>query len=72
MPKKLISMYLRLLVITAIGLINIYGGCTKDKNQTGGTTPSPIPPTPPVAVNEVDFWLTKGDQSVLLQKQAGI
>ncbi|PKB17272.1 glycoside hydrolase family 30 beta sandwich domain-containing protein [Flavobacterium sp. 5] len=30
-------------------------------------------PTPiPVVKNEVDFWLTKGNQSALLQKQAGI
>lgn len=60
-------MQLRLLVITIIGLINIHGGCSKDKDSTGGTTPAP-----PSAVNEVDFWLTKGDQSILLQKQPGI
>jgi len=29
-------------------------------------------PDPPVATNEVDFWLTKGDQSSKLQKQSGI
>ena len=30
----------------------------------------PITPTPPpVVTNEVDYWLSKGDQSVLLQKQ---
>jgi glucosylceramidase len=34
--------------------------------------PIPVPPTPPVVTNEVDFWLTKGDQSVLLQKQSNI
>ena len=27
-------------------------------------------PTPPIITNEMDFWLTKGDQSVKLQKQA--
>jgi O-glycosyl hydrolase len=32
----------------------------------------PPTPKPPVVKNEVDFWLTKGDQSVLLQKQSGI
>ena len=64
-------MQLRLLVITIIGLINIHGGCSKDKDSTGGTTPAP-PSAPPAAVNEVDFWLTKGDQSILLQKQPGI
>ena len=39
--------------------------CGKDGSQP--TTPAPTPPPP--ATNDVDFWLTKGDQSVLLQKQ---
>ena len=36
--------------------------------------PAPTPtPTPPVAVtNQMDFWLTKGNQSVTLQKQTSI
>lgn len=36
--------------------------------------PAPAPvPTPPVAVtNEMDFWLTKGNQSVTLQKQTSV
>ena len=47
--------------------------CGKTSSGTGGTTPTPVPPAPPpAAVNEVDFWLTKGDQSLLLQKQAGV
>jgi glucosylceramidase len=33
--------------------------------------PAPVVP-PPVVTNEVDFWLTKGDQSVLLKKQSTI
>lgn len=60
-------MHLRLLTITIIGMINIHGGCSKDKDSSGGTTPTPPPPP---TVNEVDFWLTKGDQTVLLQKQS--
>jgi glucosylceramidase len=31
----------------------------------------PVPPPPPVT-NEVDFWLTRSDQTVLLQKQSGV
>jgi glucosylceramidase len=48
--------------------------CGKTSSGTGGTIPTPpVPPTPPpAAVNEVDFWLTKGDQSLLLQKQTGV
>ncbi|MDD5150480.1 MAG: glycoside hydrolase family 30 beta sandwich domain-containing protein [Flavobacterium sp.] len=40
----------------------------------GGSTPvtPPAPNPPPVVTNEVDFWLTKGDQSVLLQKQSTV
>jgi glucosylceramidase len=30
----------------------------------------PTPPPPPAGTTDVDFWLTKGDQSVLLQKQS--
>lgn len=41
------------------------------KCSPSSSQPSPIPP-PPVVTNEVDFWLTKGDQSVLLKKQSSI
>ncbi|MDZ4329234.1 MAG: glucosylceramidase, partial [Flavobacterium sp.] len=36
--------------------------------------PAPAPtPTPPMAVtNEMDFWLTKGNQSAVLQKQTSV
>ncbi|MBI2729353.1 MAG: glucosylceramidase [Sphingobacteriales bacterium] len=38
-------------------------------NSGGGNPP---PPPPPPATNDVEFWLTKGDQSALLQKQSTI
>lgn len=41
--------------------------CSRSGN--GGTTPTPPTPTP---TNEVDFWLTKGDQTVKLQKQSSV
>ena len=59
-------MQIRLLVIAIVGLLGIQGGCSKK------TSVSNTPPPPPPAINEVDFWLTKGDQSVLLQKQSTI
>ena len=31
----------------------------------------PVVNPPVVVTNDVDFWLTKGDQSVLLTKQSG-
>jgi glucosylceramidase len=40
--------------------------CSKSK---GSGSPNPPPPPPPPPTNEVDFWLTKSDQSVNLQKQ---
>ena len=36
-----------------------------------GDNPAPVPPTPTVK-NEVDFWLTKGDQTIALQKQTAV
>jgi len=45
---------------------------SKCSSSNGGTTPPPNPIPPPVVTNEVDFWLTKGDQSVLLKKQSSI
>ena len=42
-------------------------------NCTPENIPVPPTPTPTVAtVNEIDFWLTKGDQSVKLEKQTSI
>jgi glucosylceramidase len=38
--------------------------CTKKNSGGGGTTPTP-------ATTKADFWLTKGDKSVLLTKQSG-
>src|SRR5690606_16340641 len=39
--------------------------------KTGGDEQTP-PINPPVVTNEVDFWLTKPDQTVLLTKQTDI
>ncbi|MBK6938338.1 MAG: glucosylceramidase [Chitinophagaceae bacterium] len=54
------------IISTVLFVLFFCGDCSK-KN----TDPVP-PPTPPVSVNEVDFWLTKADQSVLLEKQTGV
>ena len=50
------------LFILLIWFISFQGGCSKNKDNSA-------PPSPP-ATNEMDFWLTKGDQTVLLQKQS--
>lgn len=48
--------------------IAMVGGC--QKKSGGGTTPTPPPPPPPPTSSDVEYWLTKDDQSVLLQKQS--
>ncbi len=52
--------------LQAIALLIILLSC----KQTGNEIIPPI--VNPPAVNEVDFWLTKPDETVKLQKQAGI
>jgi glucosylceramidase len=51
-----------LYTLIALSTLFIYGDCNKKDN--GGQT---NPPT--TTINEVDFWLTKTDQTSLLQKQ---
>jgi len=60
--KKYLRTYF-LLLLAAFSLMS----CKKPGNKT--TAP---PVVPPVVTNEVDFWLTKADQSVKLQKQSTI
>lgn len=54
--------------------IGVFLACGKKTSGTGGTTPPVIPPTVPpvVGTNDMDFWLTKGDESVLLSKQSTV
>ena len=51
-----------ILIVAFIALNN----CSKSSNED-----NPLP-EPPIATNEVDFWLTKSDESVKLEKQTGI
>lgn len=50
-------------VIILVGLLSVYSNCSKSKKTTDG------PIVPPPIKNDISVWLTKGDQSVLLQKQ---
>lgn len=47
--------------------IAVLFACSK---KSSGAIVNPPPPPPPAGTNDVDFWLTKSDQSVLLQKQS--
>ena len=56
-----------LLVSTAFCAISCSSSATDDSTEA----PNPQPSNPPQTVtNEVDFWLTKGDESVKLTKQS--
>lgn len=57
------------LVIILAGALTVLFACSKGSSGGGTVTP---PPPPPVGTNDVDFWLTKSDQSVLLQKQSTV
>jgi len=53
----------------AVSLFVIFFSCSKSSSSGSGTT---VHPPPSVQANDVEFWLTKSDQSVLLQKQSTI
>jgi len=54
-------------ILILIAFVISLGNCSDSDNDII----KPIP-EPPVATNEMDFWLTKSDQSAKLQKQSGI
>lgn len=59
-------------VAAIIFIVAFYVGCTKNPGSGGNPSPPTPPPVPPVTTtNDVDFWLTKADQTVLLAKQTG-
>ncbi|HEY3388125.1 MAG TPA: glycoside hydrolase family 30 beta sandwich domain-containing protein [Prolixibacteraceae bacterium] len=59
-------MKLNIKYIVLIVLVVIQIKCGKS-----GVDPTPVPPPPPVT-NDVDFWLTKSDQTITLQKQTTV
>jgi glucosylceramidase len=63
MKNKIFNMMKSLILIVAFIALN---NCSKQNNED-----NPLP-EPPIATNEVNFWLTKSDESVKLQKQTGI
>ena len=62
---------IKIILILFFPVIILSFSCSK--KTTPGNTPTPEPPvTPPAVKNEMDFWLTKGDLSVRLKKQAEV
>jgi len=57
----------KIMWLISICMLLAFGNCSKSSNSSGGGTPTPTP-----ATNDVDMWLTKADQSVLLQQQSGV
>ncbi|NJY63451.1 glucosylceramidase [Salinimicrobium sp. CDJ15-81-2] len=55
--------------ISILFLFILCGSCSGDSDTE---TDPPNPPQPPQVENEVDFYLTRGDQSQKFQKQPGI
>lgn len=58
-------MYYKKALLLLIWFVSFQGDCSKNTQD-----PAPPPPPPPPATNDMDFWLTKGDQTALLQKQS--
>lgn len=58
-------------IFVFVALISIITTACKCSKSNGGSPQPPVTPGPgdPV-INQVDFWLTRGNQSVLLQKQS--
>lgn len=54
--------------LSLLFIAGILSGCS-DKGTGASITPTPNPPN---RTNEIDQWMTKADQSVLLQKQSGV
>ena len=50
----------------------ILGMLSCKQGGSGDDSPTPPPEPPPSGPNEVDYWLTKGDESVKLQKQTTV
>jgi glucosylceramidase len=60
----------KILTLIIIGCyIASFPACGRKSSETTVTPPIV---TPPAGTNDVAFWLTKGDQSVLLQKQSAV
>ena len=59
--------------LIVIFISTIAFSCSKDSSgNTGPIIPPVIPPPPPPPKNEVAYWLTRADKSVLLQKQTTV
>jgi glucosylceramidase len=64
---------IRFLFIAAIsGLIFAFFACSKAGGNTNVGTPPPVTPPVTVGSRDMECWLTRSDQSALLQKQTAV
>jgi len=54
----------KLFIIIIIGILCSNAKCSNKE--------TPVDPNPPVATSGISVWITKGDRSALLQKQANL
>jgi glucosylceramidase len=59
-------------LIPFLATIILLFNCSKSDNSGMVSPVTPPVILPPVGINEMDFWLTRGDQSALLQKQSSV
>ena len=59
-------------LIPFLATIILLFNCSKSDNSGTVTPVTPPEILPPVGTNEMDFWLTRGDQIALLQKQSSV
>ncbi len=65
---KLIRNLVFFIVLSCFYILTSSSGCNKNTATSPGNGNQP----PPTFDNDVEFWLTKGDQSALLQKQSAV
>tara|TARA_R110000868_G_scaffold21640_12_gene89873 strand:+ start:16060 stop:17553 length:1494 start_codon:yes stop_codon:yes gene_type:complete len=71
--KIMIPILKNSIVITTLFIASLFQiNCSSSTSEEVTNNP-PENPTPPITItNDIDFWLTKGDQSVTLNKQVGV
>ncbi|WP_409417520.1 glycoside hydrolase family 30 protein [Flavobacterium sp. PS2] len=69
--KQYLSKIIKVAFFAALVVLQVK--CSSSSDTVDPAPKPPVKPDPPTAVtNDVDFWLTKGDQTVLLTKQNGV
>ncbi|MEA9415726.1 glycoside hydrolase family 30 protein [Flavobacterium sp. PL02] len=69
--KQYLSKIIKVAFFAALVVLQVK--CSSSSDTVDPAPKPPVKPDPPTVVtNDVDFWLTKGDQTVLLTKQNGV